>query len=152
MHITDSEIVWQGRLHLGDEPGIYGDATYTGLAVELPLTLIETASTNTASLVVRAENVHVIAPYQGHIVSVVSYQQGDATEIGNARIAASGTPSEVEIDVALDLSSVASPGFIGVRIHVDSAVAPGLYNDFVISGLRLSSPDHAVVAKLGFHS
>jgi hypothetical protein len=33
------ELVWQGRLHLGDEPGVYGDAAYCGLAAELPLTV-----------------------------------------------------------------------------------------------------------------
>jgi hypothetical protein len=34
-----SELIWAGRIHLGDEPGVYGDAAYTGLATEFPLTL-----------------------------------------------------------------------------------------------------------------
>jgi len=28
------ELIWQGRLHLGDEPGIYGDAHYCGGAIK----------------------------------------------------------------------------------------------------------------------
>ena len=39
MDQLDLELVWQGRLHLGDGPGVYGDASYVGLGVELPLTL-----------------------------------------------------------------------------------------------------------------
>ncbi|MDQ3539890.1 MAG: hypothetical protein M3440_04315 [Chloroflexota bacterium] len=39
MNQRDLELVWQGRLHLGDGPGVYGDASYVGLGVEFPLTL-----------------------------------------------------------------------------------------------------------------
>jgi hypothetical protein len=57
MRIPSSEFIWQGRLHLGDESGAFGDAVYAGFAIELPLTLTKTASTSTATLTIRAENV-----------------------------------------------------------------------------------------------
>ncbi|WP_319452848.1 MULTISPECIES: hypothetical protein [unclassified Mycobacterium] len=153
MRIPTSEFIWQGRLHLGDEPGVFGDATYAGLAIELPLTLTKADSTSAATLTVRAEHVQVIPPYLGHVVTVVAYQDGEAKVVGDARIAAPpDNPSDVETVVPLDLSTVASPVYAGVRIHVDSAVAPGLYDDFVIAGLRLNSTDNAVVGELGFRS
>jgi len=34
-----SIFIWQGSVHLGDEPGIYGDSLYSGLSVEFPLTV-----------------------------------------------------------------------------------------------------------------
>lgn len=33
------ELVWQGRLQFGDEPGVYGDAHYAGLCSEWPVTI-----------------------------------------------------------------------------------------------------------------
>ena len=152
MRIPGSEFIWQGRLHLGDEPGTFGDAAYVGLAIELPLTLTKTGSNPTATLTIRAKDVQVIPPYLGHVVTVVAYQDGKATEIGNGRITASpNNQSPVDVEVALDLSSVSSPVFAGVRVHVDSAVRPGLYDDFVVVGLRLNSSGNEVFGELGFH-
>lgn len=151
MRIPTSEFIWQGRLHLGDEPGAFGDAAFAGLAIELPLTLTKTGATAAASLTVRAENVQVIPPYVGHVITVVAYENGATTKIGGGLITAPpDNQSPVDVDVALDLSSVSSPVFAGVRIHVDSAVPAGLYDDFVIVGLGLNSPDNAVYGELGF--
>ncbi|KKC05223.1 hypothetical protein [Mycobacterium nebraskense] len=153
MRIPTSEFIWQGRLHLGDEPGVFGDATYVGLAVELPLTLTKTASISTADLTIRAENVQVIPPYPGHVVTVVSYEDGQAKVVGNAQIGAQpDNQPGVDTKVALDLSTVPFPAFVGVRIHVDTTVPPGLYDDFVIAGLRLNSSDNSVIGQLGFRS
>jgi hypothetical protein len=153
MRTAKSELIWKGRLHLGDEPGVFGDAAYAGLAVELPVTLTKSNSTSTAALTVHTENVQVIPPYLGHVVTVVAYGDGNAIEIGNARIEApSDNDKAVETEVTLDLSSVPSPAFAGVRIHVDTAVAPGLYDDFVVASLRLNSSDNEVVSELGFRT
>jgi hypothetical protein len=153
MRIPTSEFIWQGRLHLGDEPGAFGDAAFAGLAIELPLTLTKTGATATASVTIRSESVQVIPPYVGHVVTVVAYQNGAATEIGNGLITAPpNNQTPVDTQVALNLSSVDSPVFAGVRIHVDSAVPAGLYDDFVVVGLGLDSPDNAVYGELGFHN
>ena len=34
------ELIWQGRIHLGDEPGVYGDASYSGLCTERPIAVL----------------------------------------------------------------------------------------------------------------
>jgi hypothetical protein len=36
---SNSTFIWQGRIHLGDEPGIYGNANYSGLSMEFPFTI-----------------------------------------------------------------------------------------------------------------
>jgi hypothetical protein len=36
------ELIWQGRIHLGDEAGVFGDAFYSGLTTELPVTMQKT--------------------------------------------------------------------------------------------------------------
>jgi hypothetical protein len=35
----ESIFIWEGKIQLGDEPGIYGDAAYSGIGIKLPLTL-----------------------------------------------------------------------------------------------------------------
>ena len=39
---SSPELIWKGRIHLGDEPGIFGDAEYAGISLELPVTLEKT--------------------------------------------------------------------------------------------------------------
>jgi hypothetical protein len=34
-----AELIWQGRIQVGDEPGVYGDATYSGHMCSVPLTV-----------------------------------------------------------------------------------------------------------------
>lgn len=59
MSNQQSELICAGRIHLDDEPGVYGDAAYTGLATEFPITLTKcTAETqNDISLILTAKNV-----------------------------------------------------------------------------------------------
>jgi hypothetical protein len=61
---------------VGDEPGVYGDAAYSGLALELPLTLRKTdpVGLDTTTLVVRTQDVQTFAGYPGHLITVTAYQ------------------------------------------------------------------------------
>lgn len=66
---SHQELVWKGRLHLGDEPGIYGDAAYAGTGVDLPVTLYPLAadvSGADVTIVVEAEHVKTYDGYAGH--------------------------------------------------------------------------------------
>src|ERR671916_1030324 len=70
------ELVWEGRVHLGDEPGVYGDAAYSGIALEFPLTLRKTdpAGPDTTTLVLLTQDVQTFAGYPGHLITVTAYQ------------------------------------------------------------------------------
>lgn len=72
-----SELIWAGRIHLGDDPGVYGDAAYTGLVTEFPITLTKcgTEPQDDISLILSAEDVQVYEPYPGHQVTVVGYKK-----------------------------------------------------------------------------
>ncbi|MGQ0717067.1 MAG: hypothetical protein ACT4NP_07075 [Pseudonocardiales bacterium] len=54
------------------------------------------------------------------------------------------------VEVPVDLAGIASPAFVSVRVRVDTDVPPGLYDDFVVTGLRNKSVDFAFVASFGF--
>jgi len=147
-------LIWQGRLHIGDEPGAYGDATYVGLSLELPIEVIpfpdNPASKDEIILTLKAEGIEPDRGYPGHKVTVVSYGQNytDKLERSEPRTLA---------DARLDIKSHGElilkingevPRYLAIRIEVDLEVEPGLYLETVISRLSLSSSSH--YAYLGY--
>jgi hypothetical protein len=150
------ELVWEGRIHLGDEPGVYGDAAYSGLALEFPLTLRKTdpAGPDTTTLVLRTQDVQTFAGYPGHLITVTAYQPDPsdpthATEIVLATERLSSADKNRK-EVAVNLADIALPAFVSVRVHVDTGVPPGLYDDFVVIRLLNKSANFTFVASFGF--
>jgi hypothetical protein len=150
------ELVWQGRIHLGDEPGVYGDAAYSGIALEFPLTLQKTdsAGPDTTTLVLRTQDVQTFAGYPGHLITVTAYQPdpGDPTHATETVLATERLTSadNNRKDVAVNLAGIVSPVFVSVRVRVDTEVPPGLYDDFVVTRLLNRSVDFTFVASFGF--
>ncbi|MFT7841245.1 hypothetical protein Q5530_34355 [Saccharothrix sp. BKS2] len=151
-----AELVWQGRIHLGDEPGIHGDANYSGLSVELPLTLEKTdqSAPDATTIVVRTRDVQTFQGYPGHLITVAAYvpdpaepNHADRVVLASERLtSADDNLKEVEVD----LSGLAFPAYLGVRVQVDTDVPPGLYDDFLLVRLGNSSDNFAFVASFGF--
>src|SRR5258707_1271926 len=76
------ELIWQGRIHLGDEPGVYGDASYSGLCTELPITILPfepSTSQEDINFELKAENVLVFSGYPGHVITVFGYEPDPAS-------------------------------------------------------------------------
>jgi hypothetical protein len=147
MKNPSDELIWQGRIHLGDEPGVYGDASYSGLAAEFPITVwpFPGGMGEDLTFILEAEDVHVFSGYPGHAVSIFGYQP-DPSGIWKQVTLVSSTLSTN----TLEMKSVSLKGhkFISVQVRVDTSVAPGLYNDFVWIRLSLRSKTHYAV--LGF--
>lgn len=143
------EPIWEGSLHLGDEPGIYGNAAYIGLGVDLPVTLTSFDSSSSAWDVhfeIFAEDVKIFPPYQGHRITVFACTKptSGSTTWTKTQVGA----GILDSDRAEVATSGSSDGHHIVRIEVDSDLAPGLYNDFRLTGLRLMSSTH--YADFGF--
>ena len=155
-----SELVWEGRQHLGDEPGVYGDAGYSGIALEFPLTLQKTdpAGPDTTTLRLHARDVQTFAGYPGHLVTVTAFQpiDGNATHAAETvlttqrLINADPDRRELDLDLDLDLTEIASPAFVSVRVRVDTEVPPGLYDDFLVTKVVNRSEGFVFVATFGF--
>ena len=154
----EPEMVWKGRIHLGDEPGIYGDASYSGLAAELPITLSQTSSPgpDTTTLVVTTEDVRTFAGYPGHRISVILYEPEPARPthwqeivLATARLTTSDHDRQ---ELLVDLSGHSSPYYISVRVRIDTDVPAGLYDDFVWRTLSNQSVGFRFVASFGFQA
>lgn len=159
MHSAEPELVWRGRVHLGDEPGVYGDACYSGLSVDLPVTLERTASSSgpqTTALEVITEDVQTFSGYPGHLISVVLYEPtpGSPDHFHEVVLASKRLTSadHNRVQVKIDLTDRSSPARVSVRVHVDTEVPPGLYDDFVVTRLNNRSSGYAWVASVGFTS
>jgi hypothetical protein len=151
-----SEPIWEGRQHLGDEPGIYGDAAYAGIALEFPLTLRKTdpAGADTTTLVLRTRDVQTFGGYPGHLITVTAYQPdpNDPTHSTETLLTTDLLTSadDNHKDLALDLTGIATPAFVSIRIRVDTTVPPGLYDDFLVTNLLNRSVNFTFVASFGF--
>ena len=153
------EAVWRGRLHLGDEPGLYGDASYVGLSAEWPLTLRRfepaDAAPGRVRLVLVAEDVRIYPPHPGHRITVARYAPADghANEHRWTKVLLDPererrlSADRAEIDLVLPGEVVTIHA--GVRLEVDTTVHPGLCDDFVVTRISIVSTSH--YATLGFH-
>ncbi|WP_345271119.1 hypothetical protein [Nibrella viscosa] len=155
-----STFIWEGRIHIGDEPGIYGNANYCGLAMEFPLTVknfsLSSPNGDTIKYELDTENVNVFTGYNGHRIVVRQYtpdpQPGNPykwkeTIIKNSdRIANGATKTIVDVNV----SGSTDPIYLSIAIEVDTDVKPGLYDDFLFTGLEYSTTSQNVYVIFGF--
>jgi hypothetical protein len=140
-----AEMIWQGRVQIGDEPGVYGDASYGGLATELPVTLTQYSGSGVVDVDfdLTAEGASSFGPpYLGHKITVFALTQvpNSNPPVWQKANVGEGTLTS---DQATVTASIA-PGirYIGVRVEADVTVTPGFYDDFVLTGLSLRASTH----------
>lgn len=156
------EQIWRGRLHLGDEPGIYGDAAYAGLGVELPVTIREFGENppDTGTFSIITQGARRYEGYPGHRVEVVAYEEDtdlpgryrERVVAGETLVPRAGESGASETRVEVDLAAVVpregGPRYVGVRVRLDTTMPPALYDDIVLLGLSLRSTRY--YASFGF--
>lgn len=155
MKPTQSELIWMGRTHFGDEPGIFSNSNYTGLAFELPITIKSfTGEEQEVSFILETEFVKTFPGYKGHKVTITQFVLDGA----------SPNPYDYkEIVIKEDFILKSNPDkilkvnlkgkelFLSCKIEIDTQVKPGLYDDFLFTALYFQSSDYKYFANLGFH-
>ncbi|MDR3639546.1 MAG: hypothetical protein P4L84_37440 [Isosphaeraceae bacterium] len=150
-------MIWRGKIHLGDDPGIYGDAQYSGICAELPIRVVRFDPSNTdeakVSLVLETEGLETFGGYNGHVITVIAYEPDPnqpfhsiERELARAYFTTADKNRKV-IDVTPGKGS--GPFYLSVRLRSDTTVNPGLYNDFLWKRLSYSSDN--VYVKFGFN-
>ncbi|MFD7666061.1 hypothetical protein [Streptomyces sp. NPDC059788] len=158
MQSTNAELVWQGRVHLGDEPGTYGDAAYSGLTTELPLTVTRINTIDAqeqTTLVLKTEDLRTYQGYPGHRLEVFLFTPEPAdpahwsrSTVADVRLSGEGDRWECPVKLVGNSAQYR----LSVRITVDTTVPAGLYDDFVVTRLLHRPLDHGFVAALGFRA
>jgi hypothetical protein len=157
---SEENLLWQGKLHLGDATAVYGDAPYVGLSIEFPLEVFpyppDDQASDGVSILIEAEGVRVFPGYPGHLVTVIGYtgvQAENSSKPPNwtEKVLAQGRLNDEDRKIELRLPSIDElPRFMSVRLRIDTTVAPGLYDELVLTRLALKSRTH--YGFLGFRS
>jgi hypothetical protein len=148
MKNPSDELIWQGRIHLGDEPGVYGDASYSGLCMELPVTFHAFDPTNPnedIKLELEAEDVNVYSGYPGHLITIFGYEPDPTSGPYKWKQITLYSTTMTSNNTQVTLVSLKNHIFVSFQIRVDTTVKAGLYNDFVVVRLSLRSKTHYAV-------
>lgn len=151
------EMIWQGRLHLGDEPGIYGDASYSGISAELPITVTRSdPNAQVFKLVLTTADLETFQGYPGHEITVFRYlpdpnQAFHSIQqvVASARFL--GTDQNTK-EVTVNVGTAPGPFRLSLRLRVDTTVNPGVYDDFIWRKLELKANNFQFFASFGFPS
>ena len=150
------ELIWQGLIQLGDNPGTYGNAQYAGLCIEFPVQLTRYNETEKQDIILtlEANDVEIYEGYPGHSVTVTGYYPDSQNSYKwNSKILVTekmGTNFSGKLNLLIKALDVPKEKcfYISVRISVDTQVTPGLYDEFVITRLSMQSKTH--YADFGF--
>jgi hypothetical protein len=149
----NQELIWQGRIHLGDEPGTYGDAHYNGICAELPITVYRMDPTSKKdlqfTLILDTEDAETYKDYPGHAITVTAYDPDPAQQYHSIeRVVAQtqlGSADNNQKQIQVSLGTSPGPFYMSVRLRSDTTVNPGFYDDFLLIRLSLTSPDFYAV-------
>src|SRR5215510_10187263 len=148
-------MIWQGKLHLGDEPGIYGDAAYPGICAEFPITITRSDPAGQQfKLVLKTQDLETFQGYPGHEITVFMYlpdpnQPFHSVQqvVATARFTSADHNTK---EVTVNVGSAPGPFRLSVRLRVDTTVNPGLYDDFLWRRLSLKATNFQFFASFGF--
>ena len=159
MRDPGQELIWRGRLHLGDEPGVYGDACYAGLAIDLPVTIRPLPAPpvpkakHRLTFVLKADAVRTFPGDGSHRVTVVRYEESFAPNRCRERVLAEERMDAAEQTVVVPLAGGAPAGdaplYASVRVRLNPEVRPGFWDDIVLLSLSLRPERH--YGSFGFH-
>lgn len=135
--------VWQGVIHLGDDPAKYPRVTSAGMTFQAPLKL---DAARKAKLTVTAAEVQTQAG-GGHYVEVVAHfeNKGFRTPAKEVVVDTFRIKDEVEADTdfTFDLDPAknldgAKPTYYSVRVKVDTGIPFGLWDDFLVKRITVA--------------
>lgn len=156
MVAASSIFLWEGKIQLGDEPGIYGNASFSGLAVKFPITLNNTDPTTSkddvVTLGISTGDVNVYGGYPGHKITVFGYKEDSANPYHwlESVLATGRITGGTSISIDVPVEQFPKAAYIALLIEIDITVTPGFYDDFIVSGLTYKTQQSAVYAKFGF--
>lgn len=145
---SEAEDIWSGRLHLGDSPGVYGDATYVGLMASLPVELTPFTggiSASSVAFVIYADGVSNPASERGHAVSAVGFERTDDDSWHEVPLGDPVYLNGPSVTLTIDGDI---PRYVALKVTLNTAPAPGLYDDLILTKLQLVSTSH--YADFGF--
>jgi hypothetical protein len=133
-------IIWQGALHLGDNPMQYSTIVSAGMAVQIPCKL---DAEKKAKLTITTRDVQTLAG-DGHYAELVAHYEdndGPAREYVVETFRLKGDSKDADLDFAFDFDPLKGlyqkPSYYSVRVKVDTQIKFSLWDDFVLKRIEL---------------
>jgi hypothetical protein len=132
----ETKTIWEGNVHLGDNPDQFSNSATAGLAIQVPCKLgFETKG----KLTITTRDVQTLAG-EGHYAELVAhYEDGDAParEYVVETLRIKGDATNVDIDHTFDFDPSrglqgTSPAYYSVKVKIDTGVRYSLWDDFLL--------------------
>lgn len=140
-------VIWTGSLHLGDTPGVFMDAQYAGLLIQIPVTITFAANeTDPITFVVTTTDVEIFDNKKHPIYW--DWTPGISFSIPVGYIddldLIPGKPEKHLLSVPHNFATV---GKHSITIQINSETAAGLRDDFVLKRIEAYE---SIGAKIGW--
>jgi hypothetical protein len=132
--------IWQGTLHLGDNPMQYASVLSGGMAVQVPCAL---DADKKGKLAVTTRDIQTLAG-DGHYAELVAHYQDDdgpAREYVVESFRLKGDSNNTDVDHQFELSPMKGlyqkPAYYSIRIKIDTQIKFSLWDDFVLKRIEI---------------
>jgi len=132
--------IWQGTLHLGDNPLQYSSVQSTGMTMQIPLTL---EADKNGTLRITTREIQTLAG-EGHYAELVAHYQDDdgpAREYVVESFRLKGNSNNADQDHTFELHPMKNlyqkPAYYSVRIKIDTQIKFSLWDDFLMKRIEI---------------
>jgi hypothetical protein len=132
--------IWQGTLHLGDNPMQYSTVQSAGMAIQIPCAL---EADKKGKLTVTTRDIQTLAG-DGHYAELIAHYQDDdgpAREYVVEAFRLKGDSNNADIDHAFEFNPMKNlyqkPGYYSFRIKIDTQIKFSLWDDFLLKRIEV---------------
>ena len=132
--------VWQGTVHLGDNPAQFSSMNSAGMMLQIPFTM---DAGKTTKLAITTRDIQTLAG-DGHYAEILGHYEDDdgpAREYVVQAFRLKSNSNNVDTDHAFDFdpmkSLYARPAYYSVRVRIDTQIKFSLWDDFVLKRIEI---------------
>jgi len=134
--------IWQGTLHLGDNPEQYSNVLSAGMTMQIPCKLDREKK---GKLIITARDIQTLLG-EGHYAELVAHFEdagGDspASELVVETFRIKGDSTNVDIDHTFEFDPakglMAPASYYSIRLKVDTFIKFGLWDDFLLKRIDI---------------
>jgi hypothetical protein len=132
--------IWQGVVHLGDNPLQFSSVNSAGMLMQVPCAI---ESEKPGKLIVTTRDIQTLSG-EGHYAELLAHYEDDdgpAREYLVETFRLKGDSNNVDLDHTFDFNPMkglyAKPKYYSVRIKIDTQIKFGLWDDFLLKRIEI---------------
>jgi hypothetical protein len=132
--------IWQGTLHLGDNPEQYSSALSAGLVLQIPCKL---DAAKKGKLLIGFRDIQTLAG-EGHYAELLAHyedEDGPGREYVVETFRLKDNSNNTDVERTFDLDPLknlqAPPAFYSIRIKLDTQIKFSLWDDFLMKRIEI---------------